>query len=168
MPTARPVNAQPDPDRVVPHLAMRALVALRAVDTCIEALDGPHRDGALRVLRFLHEPKAVEGLIKKLSTARSAEARRGLLATLVRLYHREAEYEGSWWGIRPDTTGPYFDPKEWECSPRIASVLKAAVLDSDSETATFLRRELAQQRVRLKELPADSGQTGRRRRRFAC
>ncbi len=157
MPTARPVHAQPDPDRAVPHLAMRALVALRAVDACLEALDGPHREGALRVLRFLHEPKAVEGLIKKLSTAHSAEARRGLLATLVRLYHREAPYEGSWWGIRPDTTGPYFDPQEWEGSSRIASVLKAAVLDSDTETATFLRRELARQRVRLKGLPADSG-----------
>ena len=62
----------------------------------------------------MHEPKAVEGLIKKLATARSPEARREILATLVRLYHREADYEGSWWGIRPDTTGPYFDPREWE------------------------------------------------------
>jgi putative membrane-bound dehydrogenase-like protein len=157
MPTTRPVHAQPDPDRVVPHLAMRALVTLRAVDACLDALDGPHREGALRVLRFLHEPKAVEGLIKKLGSARSPEARRRLLATLVRLYHREADYAGSWWGIRPDTTGPYFDPREWECSPRIASVLKAAILDSDSETATFLRRELARQRVRLKGLPADTG-----------
>ena len=117
-------------------------MALRAVDACLDALDGPHREGALRVLRFLHEPKAVEGLIKKLPTAHSLEARRGLLATLVRLYHREAPYEGSWWGIRPDTTGPYFDPQEWESSPRIAAVLKAAMLDSDTETATFLRREL--------------------------
>ena len=148
MPTARPVNAQPDPDRVVPHLAMRALVSLRAVDACLDAIDGPHREGALRALRSMHEPKAVEGLIKKLATARSPEVRRGLLATLVRLYHREADYKGSWWGIRPDTTGPYYDPREWECSGRIASVLKAAVLDGDAETATFLRGELARHRVR--------------------
>jgi hypothetical protein len=66
----------------------------------------------------------------------------------VRLYHREAEYTGSWWGIRPDTTGPYFDPQEWKCSPRIASVLPAAVLDSDAETATFLRGALKRQRIR--------------------
>ncbi len=156
MPTKRPVNAQPDPDRVVPHLAMRALVSLRAVDACLDAIDGPHREGALRALRSLHEPKAVEGLIKKLATARSPEARREILATLVRLYHREADYQGSWWGIRPDTTGPYFDPREWESSGRIASVLKAAVLDGDADTVTFLRGELARRRVRLKGLPADS------------
>jgi putative membrane-bound dehydrogenase-like protein len=155
MPTKRPVNAQPDPGRVVPHLAMRALVSLRAVDACLDAIDGPHREGALRALRSLHEPKAVEGLIKKLATARSPEARRDLLATLVRLYHREADYQGSWWGIRPDTTGPYFDPQEWQASGRIASVLKVAVLDGDSATVTFLRDELARRRVRLKGLPAE-------------
>ena len=42
MPTRRPVQNQPDPDRVVPHLAVRALVALNAIDACLEALDGPH------------------------------------------------------------------------------------------------------------------------------
>ena len=156
MPTTRPANAQPDPGRVLPHLAMRALVMLRAVDTCLDAIDGPHREGALRVLRALHEPKAVEGLIKKLATTRSSEARRDLLSTLVRLYHREADYQGSWWGIRPDTTGPYFDPREWEGSARIASVLKAAVLDGDPQTVAFLRKELARMRVHLEGLPADS------------
>ena len=139
MPTTRPVQAQPDPDRVLPHLALRALVSLRAVDACLEAIDGPYREGALRALRYLHEPKAVEGLIKKLNAAHSPEVRRDILATLVRLYHREADYEGSWWGIRPDTTGPYFDPREWECSQRIASVLKSAVLDGDASTVAFLR-----------------------------
>jgi putative membrane-bound dehydrogenase-like protein len=156
MPTRRPVQAQPDPDRAVPHLAVRALVSLRAVDACLDALDGPDREGALRALRAMHEPKAVEGLIKKLATTRTPEARRDILAALVRLYHREADYDGSWWGIRPDTTGPYFDPREWECSSRIASVLKAALLDGDPETATFLRGELGRRRVRLQGLPADS------------
>ena len=47
-------------------------------------------------------------------------------------------------------------PREWECSGRIASVLKAAVLDGDAETVTFLRGELARRRVRLEGLPADS------------
>jgi putative membrane-bound dehydrogenase-like protein len=160
MPTTRPVNAQPDPDRAVPHLAMRTLVSLRAVDACLDAIDGPHRDGALRALRSMHEPRAVEGLVKKLSTPRSPEARRDILATLVRLYHREADYDGSWWGIRPDSTGPYFDPREWEGSGRIASVLKAALLDSDAETATFLRGELARRRVHLKGLPVDATTNG--------
>jgi putative heme-binding domain-containing protein len=134
---------------------MRALVSLRAVDACLDAIDGPHCEGALRALRSMHDPKAVEGLIKKLPTARSPQARRGILATLVRLHHREADYDGSWWGIRPDSTGPYFDPREWESSGRIASVLKTALLDGDAETATFLRSELARRRVRPKGMPAD-------------
>ena len=107
-------------------------------------------------MRSLHETKAVEGLIQKLGTTRSPEARRDLLSTLVRLYHREADYEGTWWGIRPDTNGPYFDPREWEGSARIGSVLKAAVLDGDPQTVTFLRGELGRMRVRLKGLPAGS------------
>ena len=156
MPTKRPVNAQPDPDRTIPHLALRSLVSLRAVDACLDAIDGPHREGALRALRSMHEPKAVAGLIEKLSTARTPGARRDILATLVRLYHREADYDGTWWGIRPDTTGPYFDPREWESSGRIASVLRAALLDGDAATTTFLRGELARCRVRPKGLPADA------------
>ncbi len=35
-------------------------------------------------------------------------------------------------------------------------MLKAALLDGDAETSTFLRGELARRRVRLKGLPADS------------
>ncbi len=157
MPTKKPVNAQPDPDRTLPHLAMRALISLHAVDACLDAIDGPHREGALRTLRSMHDQKAVEGLIRKLATARSPVTRRDILATLVRLYHREADYQGSWWGIRPDTTGPYFDPREWESSGRIASVLKAAVLDGEADTVAFLRGELSRRRVRLEGLPANSG-----------
>ncbi len=157
MPTTRPANAQPDPGRVLPHLATRALIMLRAVDTCLDSIDGPHHEGVLRALRSVHEPKAVEGLVKKLATIRSPEVRRDILTTLVRLYHREADYQGSWWGIRPDPTGPYFDPREWKGSAQIASVLKAAILDGDLETATFLRGKLTRMRVHLEGLPADSG-----------
>ncbi len=153
MPSKRPVHAQPDADRVLPHLAVRALVSLQAVDACLAALDGPHRDGALWALRYMHDKRAVEGLIRKLSTAYSPELRQGILSTLIRLYHREADYQGTWWGIRPDSTGPYFDPQEWEMSPRIASVLTNAVLDGDAQQAAFLRAELARQQVSLPGLP---------------
>src|SRR5262249_61687952 len=90
MPAKKPQHAQPDPGRVLPHLAVRALVALGAADACLEALDGPHASGALWALRYMHDSKAVEGLIRKLGTVRSTQLRRGILATLVRLYHREA------------------------------------------------------------------------------
>jgi len=149
MPAQRPVQNQPDPDRVIPHLAVRALVALNAHEACLEGLDGPHRDGALWALRYLHDSQAVDGLIKKLASARDPELRRGILAVLIRLYHREADYDGSWWGIRPDNTGPYYDPVEWSMSRRIGSVLKAALLDSDPDTLKFLRHELRRCQVSL-------------------
>jgi putative membrane-bound dehydrogenase-like protein len=153
MPTQKPVQNQPDPDRVIPHLAVRTLVSLNAIDACLEALDGPHWPGALWALRYLHDPRTVEGLIKKLGTVRTAELRRGILATLIRLYHREADYVGTWWGIRPDSTGPYYDRVEWAMSKRIGAVVTAAVLDADPDTAAFLRAELARHRVSLPGLP---------------
>ncbi len=149
MPTRKPLQNQPDPGRVVPHLAVRALVDLQAVDACVEALDGPHADGALWALRSLHDRHAVEGLIKRLGTARTPELRRGILVTLIRLYHREADYTGSWWGIRPDNTGPYYDRAVWEMSPRIGAVLTIAINDSDPETMAYLKRELSRHVVPL-------------------
>jgi putative membrane-bound dehydrogenase-like protein len=156
MPTRRPLQNQPDPDRVVPHLAVRALVALGAIDVCLEALDGPHAEGALWAMRYMHDPRAVEGLIKRLATARSPDLRRGMLVTLIRLYHREADYKGSWWGIRPDSTGPYYDRAEWEMSKRIGAVITAAVLDGDKDTVAFLKAELGRHRVSLAGVPVGS------------
>lgn len=157
MPSDRPVQNQPDPDRVVPHMAVRALVSLRAVDACIEALDGPHWQGALWAMRYMHDPAAVESLIRKLAIVRKPELRRGVLATLIRLYHREADYQGTWWGIRPDSTGPYYDGVEWESSKRIGAVITAAVGDGDSDTVAFLKSELARHQVSLAGLPLASG-----------
>jgi putative heme-binding domain-containing protein len=154
MPTKKPVHSQPHPDRVLPHVAVRALVSLDAVDACLEALDGPYAHGALWALRYMHDQKAVEGLIKKLATIRSTELRRDALATLIRLYHREADYKGVWWGIRPENTGPYYDAVEWDQSSRIGVVLTSAVLDADSDTAAYLRAELARHRVLLRGLPS--------------
>ncbi len=152
--TVRPVHAQPDPDRAVPHLAVRTLVALHAIDACLSAIDGPYRSGALQALRSMHDVKTVDGLSKKLDAARTTVAKREILATLVRLYHREADYDGSWWGIRPDTTGPYFDPRDWEGTAQIAGVLRKALRDCDASTAEFLRNELARRRVQIEGISA--------------
>ena len=156
MPTQNPVQNQPDPDRIVPHLAMKALVSLNAVEACLEALDGPHAAGALAALRNMHTEPAAVGLIKKLGTARDTELRRGILVALIRLYQREADYDGSWWGIRPDSTGPYYDPVKWEMSEKIGAVITAAVLDTDAETAAYLRAELARHQVSLPGLPTQT------------
>jgi putative membrane-bound dehydrogenase-like protein len=154
MPTKAPVHAQPDSDRVIPHLAVRALVSLGAVEACLEALDGPHAEGALCALRYMHDRRTAEGLIRKLGTTRSADLRRDILGTLVRLYYREADYKGVWWGIRPENAGPYYDPVEWDQSKRIGTVLTSAALDGDADTTAFLRQELARYRVSPTGLPS--------------
>ncbi len=156
MPTKRPLQNQPDPARVIPHLAVRALVALQASDPCLAALDGPHAEGALSAMRSMHDRKTVEGLIKRLSTARTPELRRGILVTLIRLYHREADYDGSWWGIRPDSTGPYYDRALWEMSPRIGTVLVTAIQDSDPDMRAELKRELTRHGVTLPGIANES------------
>ncbi|MBO0697024.1 MAG: c-type cytochrome, partial [Zavarzinella sp.] len=69
------------------------------------------------------------------------------------LYHREADYTGTWWGIRPDNTGPYYDRAEWAMSNRIGAVVTAAVLDADPQSAAYLKAELARHRVSLPGLP---------------
>jgi putative heme-binding domain-containing protein len=99
-------------------------------------------------------------LIKKLATVRSVELRRDVLATLIRLYHREADYRGVWWGIRPENVGPYYDAVEWDMSPRIAAVVTSAILDADPDTSDSLRGELARHRVSLKGLPSAATQPG--------
>ena len=153
MPTKKEVHAQPDADRVIPHLAVQTLIKLGAAEACLEGLDGPDAEGALWAMRYMHDKKTVEGLIRKLGTVRSPELRRGILSTLIRLYYREADYTGAWWGIRPENAGPYFDASEWSQSARIESVISRALLDADPETADFLRKELSRHRVPLDGLP---------------
>jgi putative heme-binding domain-containing protein len=150
LPTAKPLHAQPDPARVLPHLAVRALVAIGATPAYVQALDGPHRAGALAVLRQLHNEEAVEGLVQRLSKAHHATARQELLSTLIRLYYREGNYtKGDWWGTRPDTVGPYYDRQKWACSDRIAKIVSTAYRESDPTLRAFLDTDLQRHRVKL-------------------
>lgn len=148
----RPNAAKANAEQVIPHLALRALLELNAVDACVAALDGSNRRAALRVLRSMHSVRAVDGLIAKLGTQRNLDKRNELLVTLIRLYQLETPYDGSWWGIRPDTTGPFYDPTTWEQSERIAAVLKTAMKEADAETAKRLGAELVRHQVRLSGL----------------
>ena len=151
LPAAQPLHKQPDVGRVLPHLAMQALVAMNAVDACLEALDGTYRQGALLALRNMHDQRVVEGLAKKLSSTQDGDLRKEILSVLVRLYHREGEYTSGWWGTRPDTSGPYFDRKTWDASEQIAALLTTAS-KSNRATAELIGKELARHKVGIKGL----------------
>lgn len=140
---------QPHPERVIPHLAVQTLVRLSATDECIAALNGPYRDGALWALKYMHDPRTVDGLFKILSTSRDKTLRREIWTTLIRLYHQEADYDGGWWGTRPDTTGPYFDRRKWSESDRIGNAVRVALAEADESLAAHLKEQLKRHVVKL-------------------
>ncbi|MGB1725280.1 MAG: DUF7133 domain-containing protein, partial [Limisphaerales bacterium] len=125
----RPKQNEPNPAAVIPHLATRALVALKPVDTLLAALDTDHQATALSVLKYIHDDKVVDTLISRAK----AKPDPATFSTLVRLYHREGNYTQGWWGTRPDTSGPYFDRAKWSGSNRIESGLKAALGQAPKE-----------------------------------
>jgi putative heme-binding domain-containing protein len=126
------------PDIVVSHVAINTLVALGAIDAPLAALSGPSgavAKGALRVLQQLHQPQTVSGLLSALGEAKVPERRAGILQALARLHNRDGVWRGTigeWWGTRPDTTGPYYDPVAWEESGRIRATLTRALLQTSS------------------------------------
>ena len=152
-PAAKPLYKQADPGRVIPHLAVRALESCNAVEVCLEAIDGPYSEGAFWALKYMHNEEAVSGLAAGLSRAQSAVTRREILTTLVRLYHREGDYKGGWWGTRPDRTGPYYDRKTWSQSERIATTLKPFLAGAGAQTFEATSAQLARHKVKIAGLP---------------
>jgi putative heme-binding domain-containing protein len=117
-------HATPNSAIVPPHLAVRALVSLHAVDACVAAIGTKNSTIALWALRYMHHPKAVNGLITKYKVVKDAKTKREILTTLSRLYKKEAPYDSSWWwSTRPDTHGPYYKDIVWESSPIIKAIL---------------------------------------------
>ena len=145
----RPKQNEPNPAAVIPHLATRALVALKPVDTLLAALDTDHRATALSVLKYIHDDKVVDTLISRAK----AKPDPATFSTLVRLYHREGDYTQGWWGTRPDTSGPYFDRAKWSGSDRIESGLKAALGQAPKETVDLVKAVLARHKVKIDGLP---------------
>lgn len=117
-------HATPNSAIVLPHLAVRALVSLDAVGAAVKAIGTPQSTLALWALRYMHDPKAVNGLLAAYEKTSDKELKTNILTTLARLYQEEAPYDGSWWwSTRPDTHGPYYKAITWESSPAIKTFL---------------------------------------------
>jgi putative heme-binding domain-containing protein len=161
-----------DTDPVVAHVALNTLVLLRASGPALRALATPSlatRLAALRVLRRLPEVPVVDALVARLghvgrtpgnaARARSMAApaeteRRALLTALCRLAYVDGPYQGKWWGTRPDTSGPVYDPAPWAGTPRIEAALRAALEASEGDEARWLVAELGRHRVSFPGLAA--------------
>jgi len=124
-------HTQHDPDRVIPHLAIRTLVSTKSIQPAIDSLESNHSDGAAIVLKQIHDNKNVSALIQKYGTNISPATKEKILAILARLYFKEGDYKGDWWGTRPDTTGPYYERQNWAETSRIEQFLanQVPVLD---------------------------------------
>ena len=144
---------QPLSAAVIPHLAVQAAVRLGGTARCLAALEGPHWQAALRVMRYQYDSQVVQGLSQRLNAERDLERRNQILLTLIRLYQRETPYDGSWWGIRPDTTGPFYDPQVWAESETIERIIRQSLLTADAETQTRLLAELRRHQVPWSDLP---------------
>jgi putative heme-binding domain-containing protein len=131
-----------DADPIVSHLAVRALSELKASYVCLGALDSSdekEKPGALRALYGIYDRYVVDGLITRLDGAKG-ELRRGILNALCRLDNQDAPYVDPkvWWGTRPDTSGPVYQPIRWPESDKIEATLKQALENSNDEDAKWL------------------------------
>ena len=133
-------HATPNPDIVLPHLAVRALVSLHAVDAAVAEINGKNPTLALWALRYMHDQKAVNGLINAYQRSKDGKLKQQILITLARLYKKEAPYDASWWwGTRPDSHGPYYKAVLWEASPAIGKFLKNEALKAGPARMQFFR-----------------------------
>jgi putative heme-binding domain-containing protein len=75
--------------------------------------------------------------------------RRGLLNALCRLAMQDAPYTDPkvWWGTRPDTSGPVYQPVAWSETPKIVAALRTALDASDEDDARWLVQRMYQTKV---------------------
>ncbi len=145
-----------DGDPVISHAAVQALMALRATDACFKAIDSGSASvafGAARVLQSFHDAVVVDGLIARLGTAKDAIARHAILTALCRLHDREADWDGDWWGTRPDTRGPYFRPVKWDQTGKIDQALRTTMA-TGGDDARYLIGEVRRHRINMAEATA--------------
>ena len=151
-PALLPLVADADP--LVSHVAVNSLVALKATDVCLKALDPSTPQlvpGAARVLQALHDTRVVDGLTERLTSTQDPSVRAAIYRALCRLAYREAEWDASWWGTRPDTSGPYYKLAEWEGTPKVLQALRAALAGERPEAMRGLIVELKRHKVALPE-----------------
>ncbi len=132
-------HATPNAEIILPHLAVRALVNLKATDVCLAEVGGNNNKLALWALRYMHTQEVVTGLISYYRSSESEKLKSEILATLSRLYTQEAPYDGSWWwGTRPDTHGPYYKSILWRGSQPIKELfLEKWTMGNSDEKATI-------------------------------
>lgn len=150
-------HATPNSAIVLPHLAVKALVELNAVEATVKAIDSDNYKLALWALRYMHDPKAVDGLLAAYDKTSDIDKKAEILGTIARLYQKEAPYDGSWWwGTRPDTHGPYYKAENWEASDKIKNFLIAETGKAEQSQTALLARLNDRHRLGIVEMGTES------------
>ena len=149
-------HATPNSSIIKAHLAVRALLSLNAVEASVEAIGGKNSTLALWALRYMHDSKAVDGLIAAFNKATDKELKKEILSTLSRLYKKETPYESEyWWSTRPDGHGPYYNTMEWDSSPLIRKTLTAEWKKSSADEKKFFTRLNDKHQMGISEFGSD-------------
>lgn len=134
-----------DADPVIAHTAVKALVAMRAVESVLRVMESgkpsPSVESAVRALKQMHDPKVVDTLIGLYAQHKDTDYRQHVLNIMFRLYYREAPWEWQsttkgkwWWLIRPDSRGPYYARETWSQSEKIGKFLEKEFLRETNPT----------------------------------
>ena len=147
-------HAIPNSASILPHVARKALVALRSGPACVDAIGTPHQSGALMALRYMHHPEAVDALLRRFEKTVKSDTKQRIARSLVRLANKEKVYLGdTWWGTRPDTRGPYYYPTPWEKTEEIHAALVKAAKMGDPATRFVISKLAEKDRVSIPGLP---------------
>ena len=145
-------------NKIIPHIARKALVETRATQICLDGINNePTRQIALAALQEMHTTEAVDGLIQKLQDSENSSLNTEILTALCRLYHIDKRWDGKkWWSTRPDDRGPYFEPTKWEASPRIGAAIKAGFDQLNAEHKPQLVAKMKLNRIDRAALGIDT------------
>lgn len=145
-----------DPDPLVSHVAVNSLVTLEAIDASLAAVstaDAKVAWGALRALRQIHDERVVDGLARRLADVTEPALRSQIFRALCRLHHRESDWDGTgWWGTRPDTSGPYYQPVAWAGTPTVAKLIREALTSDAPPVIRSLLIDAAAHKIDLPEI----------------
>lgn len=143
------IQALSHSDSVVSHVARRELIRRNLGDECLAAIDGNKgpKDLLYQVLGELHQPKIVDSLLDRLAREKASSNRLPILSSLCRLYYQEADWDGTSWGTRPDTRGPYYQPVAWESTNKISAALDTFAQQANADESIHVLHQMRLHRI---------------------
>ena len=137
---------------LIRHLATRALAELSPWEVCSQILKTESSDSlafehAAQALALHHDRAVIDKVIEEINASNPNEPKSiAYLRILARLGFREGEWNGSSWGTRPDTRGPYYQPEKWEASDKIEQVVNGWLARCDVQRTTEALQLLSRNR----------------------